>query len=378
LICFSGSVLGQWETYHGGADLRGVSDAAVPEKPVLLWRYNAGGAVYSTPVSDGTRIFFAAKKGQVVALDFSGAEIWKKTFTRTNDAGTVMPLKFEAPLCTADGVVFAGSSLGSLMALDAETGAEKWRYETGGVFVGSPNVVLCGKDMDREAAKTRRKGGLVLILDQAEGALHAVDIQSGKRRWKTEGVERCDGSPGAGGGRVVFGSCLSALHLFSTEDGSHLRDIEVGDNSQVAGGVAIFDELLFAGTRGGDLICANAVSGELVWRSSESAEQTFSTPAVTSNTVIYTSDDGFVYAVNRADGKTIWKFDTGGLPNSPVVAQARVAVAADGVLYLLDLMSGRKLWSKEVSDEISSPALIGGMILVGADDGTVSAFGEMK
>jgi outer membrane protein assembly factor BamB len=61
-----------------------------------------------------------------------------------------------------------------------------------------------------------------------------------------------------------------------------------------------------------------------------------------------------------------------------VAAQDTVAVSSDGVLYLLNLEDGQKLWSKEVSDEISSPALVGGLLVVGADDGTVSAYGEKK
>jgi outer membrane protein assembly factor BamB len=119
-------------------------------------------------------------------------------------------------------------------------------------------------------------------------------------------------------------------------------------------------------------------AGAVVWSSDESKEQTFSTPVVTSNRVVYCSDDGFVYAVDRAAGKRIWKFDTGGAPYSPVASKDRVVVAVDGVLHLLKLEDGAKLWSKEVSDDITSPAIMGGMVVVGADDGTVSAYREAK
>ncbi|MCU0856845.1 MAG: PQQ-binding-like beta-propeller repeat protein [Pontiellaceae bacterium] len=376
-VCFVSPVHADWNTYHGGADLRGVSGMSLPDQTELIWRYNAGGAVYATPVSDGERIFFTAKKGQVIALDLTGSERWKKGFTRTNDAGAEMPVQFDAPLFCADGLVFAGTSRGTLIALDAETGEEKWRYETGGIITGSPNVIAGEKTFDREDAKTQREEmSAVVVLDQSEGALHTVDSKTGLRLWKTDGVGRADGSPGIGGGRVVFGSCLSALHVYSTADGTRLRDIEIGGDAQVAGGTAIAGDLAFAGARDGQLVCANAATGEMVWNSRESMDQTFSTPAVTQNQVIYSSDNGFVYAVDREQGKTLWIFETGGLPTSPVVAQNQVAVSADGVLYLLSLKDGQKLWSKQISDEISSPALIGGMIVVGADDGTVSAFGS--
>ena len=353
-----------WPTYHGEPDLKGVVDARLSDGLEPAWQYNAVGEVYSTPVSDGDHIYFSARKGQLIALDLKGSEVWKKTFTRTNDAGQDMPVRFEAPLVCAEGLVLAGSTRGTLIVLDAKNGAEKWRYETAGIITGSPNVV-------RQAAPAVLAS--VVILDQSEGSLHGLDMANGKLLWKSEGVERCDGAPGIGGGRIVFGSCLAALHVYSNE-GTHLKDVEVGGDGQIAGGVAVDGNLAFAGARDGSLICADLEGGDIVWSSDESEDQTFSTPAVTSNMVVYSSDNGFVYAVDRKDGKTLWKFDAGGLPTSPVVATDKVVVSADGILFLLSLDDGRKFWSKNVSDEITSPALIGGMVVVGADDGTVSAF----
>ncbi len=380
LMCFASTVFAEWPTYHGDADLRGVSEKALPDTPQLLWRYNAGGAVNNTPVSDGERIFFTAKKGQVIAVDLKGSEVWKKSFIRINDAGAEMPVQFDAPPACGGGLVLAGTTRGILYALDAKTGAETWRYETGGVIVGSPNFMPGRRSFDHEDAKTQRKESFdaVIVLDQSEGALHAVDIRTGKRIWKTDGVERCDGSPGVGNSRIVFGSCSAALHVYSAVDGKHLRDIEIGGDAQVAGGTAIAGSLVFAGVRSGSLICADIEAGDIVWINAESQDQTFSTPAVTQDQVIYSSDNGFVYAVTRAEGRLLWSFNAGGLPTSPVVAGDKVAVSTDGVLYLLSLEDGRKLWSQEVSDEISSPALIGGRLVVGADDGTVSAYGEKK
>ena len=132
--------------------------------------------------------------------------------------------------------------------------------------------------------------------------------------------------------------------------------------------------MAYAGLRDGALICFDLEKGSIVWSSDESEDQTFMTPAVTDRLVIYASDDGRVYAVNKKDGALIWSFDTGGMPYSPVVAKDRVVVAADGVLFLLNLEDGKKVWSKEISDDIPSAALIGKLLVVGADDETVSAY----
>ena len=368
LLCTAAVCLGGWSTYHGDASLKGVGEAKLGDQLKLAWRYHAGGEVYATPVSDGERIYFTAKRGRVVALDLNGSEVWKKALTRSNDAGKDMPLRFEAPLVCVDGSVFAGTTRGVLIALDAKTGNEKWRYDTDGIITGSPNYIKS----DRKDAQTQGHGKLV-VLDQSEGSLHCIETATGKLLWKTEGVERCDGAPGIGEDHIVFGSCLAALHVYSL-DGQQRKNIEVGGDGQIAGGVAVDGKQAFAGLRDGALICADLEAADIVWTSEESEEQTFSTPAVTDTLVVYTSDDGFVYAVDKKEGKTAWKFDTGGMPYSPVVAGEHVVVSADGVLYLLNQLDGTRVWSKEISDDITSPAIISGMIVVGADDGTVTGW----
>ena len=349
-----------WPTYHGGSDLRGAVETPLPDSLERIWMFNTSGRIDNTPVSDGERIFVSAGKGRIVAVTLKGEKAWEKTFSRTNDAGAETPFRFDGPLLYHKGLLLAGSSRGILLALDAATGEEKWRLDIDGILLGSPNII------DDEH---------IVVLDQGSGMLHAIDITTGKIRWTTEGVERCDGSPGVDGGHVVFGSCQAALHVYDAEDGKHLRNIEVGDEGQIAGGVAMDSNRAYCGTLDGRLICADVSEGRIVWTSAESIDQTFSTPAVGKDLVVYCSDDGLVYAVERETGKSRWKYDTGGMPYSPLIAGDKVLVSADGELILLSAADGSLLWKRSISDDITSPALVNGWVVVGADDGTVSAWG---
>ncbi len=182
-VCCAVVSFGEWNTYHGGADLRGVSEVAISGKPELLWRYAAGGEVDHTPVSDGERIFVSGKKGTITALDLKGTKLWEKTFTRKKDTEEDVPVRFDAPLACGQGLVFAGTRRGLLYALDAKTGATTWTYNTGGIVMGSPNI------LDERT---------IVVVDQSDGALHGIDLETGKLLWKTDGQERCDGSPGVG------------------------------------------------------------------------------------------------------------------------------------------------------------------------------------
>ena len=344
----------EWSTYHGGFNLDGVARTTLPDKPVRLWRFKAGDAVAHTPVGAGGKVFFSSK-GRLFAVDGGGQEVWKADLGE--DA-------FSAPFLYSDGTLVAGSDEGFLHAFDAEDGKKKWAYSLGDVIQGSANRVDLADG---------RKG--VIVISQSDGAIHCVDLGTGKKIWQTEPLERCDGSASVGEGRIVMGSCASALHVFSARRRGKERDIELGGDAQVAGGVALAGNLAYVGTRSGKVYAVDVVAGKVVWENSDGRGETFTTPAVSGKFVVFGSDDGKVYGLDRATGAKAWEFETDGSPSSPVIAGNRIALSSNGWVFLLDLETGAKIWSVRVADEVTSPAVVDGRIIVGADDGTVTAFG---
>ena len=347
-------LLQDWPTYHGGYGLDGVADAAPADAPARFWRFKAGGRVDRTPIVAGGRVFFSTSKGSLHAIDLGGAEVWKTDLGK--DA-------FTTPLLHADGFVIGGTQSGALIAFDAATGKEKWRRDVETPIQGTANRIDLADG---------RKG--VVIVSQTDGALHAFELETGKEAWTTEPIERCDGSAGVGGGRIVMGSCASAFHVFSAAKGDGKQEVALGEDNQVAGGVAVSGAMAFAGTRSGKLCAVDVAEGRLVWTNGESTKEAFTTPAVNERLVVFGSEGGKIYALKRETGATVWSFDTGKKPASPAIAGGRVVVSSGGTLFLLDLESGRKVWSENVSDEITSPAVAGGLVIVGADDGTVTAY----
>ncbi|MBV8878906.1 MAG: PQQ-like beta-propeller repeat protein, partial [Planctomycetaceae bacterium] len=166
-----------WYTYHGGFNLDGVSDTALPDAPEQLWKYKAAGAVTATPVMAEGRIYFSSAKGGLTALDAAGREVWKIS---------IAPDSFTSPPLLSDGLIVLGTGKGVLRAYEAGSGKEKWSYDVGGSVQGSPN---------RIELPDGKKG--VVAISQGDGALHGVDLATGQGLWKMPAVERCDGSAGA-------------------------------------------------------------------------------------------------------------------------------------------------------------------------------------
>jgi outer membrane protein assembly factor BamB len=363
------AAVSDWQTYHGGPALTGVAAATLPEAPTRLWRFQSDAAVYHTPVASGDRIFFATGKGGVYCLDSKGEELWsKKVIQGTKEDGTPIPSRLEAPVACFDSTVLIGSIDGIVYAFDAATGDEKWTYDIGSSIIGTVNLL----------PSPSGESSSVFVISQDDGVLHAIDLKSGKSLWKTEGVERCDGSPAVRGDAIIFGSCAAALHVYSSKDGTLVKNIELDGDAQVAGGVALLGNGIYSGSNGGKVFRANVDTGKVVWANEDSLSEVFTTPAVDGEWVVFGSYDGSVYGLDEKLGEQQWKFETDGMPYSPVIAGDKVVFSSDGMIYLLKLQTGEQLWSFEVSDEITSPAIISDMIVVGSEDGTVTAFGAKQ
>lgn len=97
-------------------------------------------------------------------------------------------------------------------------------------------------------------------------------------------------------------------------------------------------------------------------------------------TVIYANTAGVVKAVRAADGSAIWSFKTGGkIFSSPAVeyskTQAKVVVgSSDGFIYCLDFASGREIWRHKAQKSVlASPVIYKGIVYIGASDGVFRA-----
>ena len=273
--------------------------------------------------------------------------------------------RIDAPVACFDGLVLFGTSEGHFIALDTATGEERWRVQLTGPIRGTANYL----------AGTPSR---VYVIEQPTGVLNCIDPATGAVLWKGEGPERCDGSPSVSPDAVAFGSCAAAIHVFDPATGRLLRNIKIDGDSQVAGGVAQDEGLVFSGCRSGKVLQVDVKEGKLLWANDQSESEVYTTPAVNDQWVVAASNDSNVYGIDRADGRGKWKFDTKGSPTSPVIAGDKVVVAADGELFLLRLADGTKVWSLKISDEITAPAVAGDMILVGSEDGTVVALGAPK
>jgi outer membrane protein assembly factor BamB len=128
------------------------------------WRFTAvdEGGVLGIPVVAGGRVHVATLTGSILTLDArSGALLWSV------DAGERPAM----PLAVSDEGVFVAAEDGFVHAFRAATGDALWSVQvTDGVGFASPPTIADG----------------VVYLGDAAGALHALDAASGRERWVVE------------------------------------------------------------------------------------------------------------------------------------------------------------------------------------------------
>ncbi|MEV7569346.1 PQQ-binding-like beta-propeller repeat protein [Streptomyces tanashiensis] len=160
----------------------------------VRWHFEAPAVFLSPPVFapgpavTGGGVYLSDHLGTVYALDATtGQDRWRIA---------TEPRQSTEPVLVADGNVHVGSG-SALYTLDAVTGTPRWRFAAGGELVGSP-VVADGR----------------VHFGSADHVLYTLDATGGQLRWKLATGGEITGSPVAKGGVVYACSkdrCVYAL-----------------------------------------------------------------------------------------------------------------------------------------------------------------------
>ena len=185
----------------GGWVLRAVLAAAGGQR-----RGEQGGGGRAGGALAGDWAYMADVNGFVTAIDWRKREMplekqarWLRTQLWAWGIGELPPLKglawatavrgdrlMAAPV-VADGLLYVAAQEGRVHAIDAETGAVAWTYETGGRLFGAPALA----------------GDALLIGDRA-GALHAIDARTGAALWRFQADAPITTGVAAANGMVYF------------------------------------------------------------------------------------------------------------------------------------------------------------------------------
>jgi outer membrane protein assembly factor BamB len=341
-----------------------------PQRDVrALWSTSLGGKserlrlALRPAVYEGV-VYAASHGGEVVALDAkSGKRKWS--------IKTKLPLS-AGPEAIA-GVVYVASSDGDVVALDAENGQEKWRTSIKSEILARP---LATRDL--------------VIVRTVDGHIEALSAVDGAVRWSVdEQVPRLTlrgtSPPVLAGDRVVAAFDNGRVVAIDIRNGDVLWDsivnapsgrtelerlVDIDAPPYVSG-----DDIFVVGFQGRVAMLA-LESGQIWWARDTSSYRGF---AMDERTLYLTNSDSVVIAMRKSDGAVLWEQDglrRRALSAPAVDGDALLVGDFEGYVHWLDKATGEIVARrKSGGDRISNSAVVDdGLAFLQTDDGKLIAY----
>ena len=219
----------------------------------------------------------------------------------------------------------------------------------------------------------------VVLVGTLRGELHAINIVTGDRMGYAVMESAVSGTPVWDEGYVYVACALGTepLLCMSLRDGTRKW---TGKYGPIETSPLVVGEFLYVVTLDGVLECLKKADGLEFWKyefaEKELRKPVRSSPATDGEVIVFGSDGGGIYAVERLSGKLRWKYQaTASIFATPVLSSGVCVVGAiDGVLYALDTRTGELRWKYETGTRIFAPAAATqNQIFIGTADGKVTA-----
>lgn len=352
-------------------------EAPLPES---AWTRDLGSEVWAGLTARPGGLFVGTDDGRLLALEPSTGEIrWEFT--------TEGPIRAQP---TVDGDrVLVHSDDGHLYALDSATGSELWRAPTSAVERLGRGAE--GSRYNDYSSSAVVAGGSVFV-GAFDGSVVALDAQTGNERWRSRAGDTVAGTPAVADGRVFFGSFDHHVYALDAETGQEVWRFDTGQ--PVTTSPLAHDGLVVIGSRSYDLFALDAVTGNPRWKYYYWFSWVDSSAAERDGVAyIGSSDAGQLNAIDLATGRLLWVFDAQGVAwPRPAVTEAAVFAGTFGTtgywadhraaFYAVDRLTGKPIWrlpQERPADATiwgfaSAPAVQGPLVFAADLSGRVHAF----
>ncbi|TFH86996.1 outer membrane protein assembly factor BamB [Billgrantia azerbaijanica] len=316
------------------------------------------------PALDGNTLFAADEQGLVVALDAdSGSQRWQ----------TELEVGVSSGITAVADRLYLGTRNGEVLALEQSTGEIAWRTPVASEVLAAPQP-------------TRQ----LLVVQSVDGTVTALDRRTGDERWVYTASEpaltlRGTGTPqaidpvtfaGLANGRLVTLDNRSGQPLWERRIAVPQGRSEIERLVDLDGQPVLTpDGRLFVTSYNGRLVALEATSGEIQW---ERELSSYRTPVLVGNRLFVVDVASHVVALDADSGAEIWRSEAleGRWLTSPAFADGKLVVGDfEGYLHLLDTRDGRLVGRTRIDSAGISlrPITDYRRIYVLADDGRLEA-----
>ncbi|TDT77511.1 putative pyrroloquinoline-quinone binding quinoprotein [Litoreibacter halocynthiae] len=373
-------------THRGGSNSHKVSHPALNANLTPIWTANIGKGnsrktrITADPVVAGGRIFTMDSASTVVATGSDGAALWSRALIPSTDKDGDAT---GGGLAFADGTIYATTGFGELFAIEATSGAVKWRQKLDAPLTSAPTV----------------EGGLVYVVSRDSQAW-ALDTTHGRIKWQLPGTPSNAAISGGAGpaiaprlvvfpfssGELAGALKKSGIRVWGSSVAGKRKGVAYATISDVTGDPVIVDGVIYAANQSGRVVAMKASSGERIWTAREGS---YSPVWPSGDSVFLVSDQNELLRLDRATGERIWgtelpyytarklrKRDEIYAHFGPILAGGRLVVASgDGQIRSYDPASGALIGTTALKGgAASAPVVVNGTLYVMTGKGQLAAF----
>lgn len=250
----------------------------------LKWKFKTNEPVHGTPVIDEDKIYIGGWDAVLYALNIeTGKEIWRfATGTKVGFKG------IQSSVAVADGKVYFGAREPYLFALDAKTGKLIWKYDAENSWILSSAVI---------------QNNTVYVGSSDTYALLALDAKTGAEKYRVKTSGYVYDSPAIAGNTIYFGDFTGnffSLDLLS--NGKKFNVVSTENRKQFASHT-LKNDLLDFNYAGHDADLSLYDNSKKVMDEFYKLGAIVSSPFISNNTIYFGSGDGCLYAYHLEKGK---------------------------------------------------------------------------
>jgi FOG: WD40-like repeat len=275
----------------------------------VIWNHEHGKRVYGRPNCDADRIYFVSERGVTAVSRAEGAFVWNYPITHGVERCIALAAK---------NLVLAGGYDGFLHALDAKTGALRWKAS---LLADAPadRPGYPGHDA-RMSGTLARPTGLAFDEERAyqsvfdQSRLVAVELAKGKVLWSYQADGWIFGECAVGADRIFVGSQDKSLHCLDKLTGAKRWTFATKGRIESAG--TLDDDSIYVASCDGCMYRLKQADGEQLWKFDTARDARrkaiYSNPLLTKDTVYFAAGEGTVYALDRGTGEERWSLRPAG------------------------------------------------------------------
>lgn len=273
-----------------------------------------------------------------------------------------------SPALSGDSV-YAAARSGTVARLDAATGQSKWRVSLG----------------KRISAGVGSDGTLVAVACD-DGEVIVLDARTGTVRWRARVSSEVLAAPRLGEGLVLVRSADSRIFAFGAEDGKRRWVYQRAAASLIVRspvGLTLHQGSAYAGFSGGKLAAISLANGALRWEATvalpkgatelERVTDIVGDPSAQGREICVAAYQGRVGCYDAQNGNGLWTREMSTLTG--VSFDARYAFVSDdkGAVHALDRTNGRSVWKQDrlAHRQLSLPLPLGTEVAAGDLQGYV-------